>query len=72
MNPSGAEISRVDQPPIWVPVLQHGRGLMWYWPLSASQRSCPPPYCTQANSSAAVKPNGTAAKKSKAGDFFSQ
>src|SRR5262249_18268992 len=47
-------------------------GLTWTCPLGASHSSGPPPYWTHANNSAAVKPNGTAAKKLNAGDFFSQ
>jgi hypothetical protein len=62
----------VNQPPIWQPLLVQSSGLILNWPLSASHSSCPPPYCTQAISSLAVKPNGMAEKKYSAGDLLAK
>src|SRR5262249_58244535 len=64
--------SFVNQPPICTPVFVDISGLMLNPALNSSHSACPPPKWIQAAISSAVKPNGTAAKKIKGGEGFSQ
>ncbi len=63
---SSSEVIGVrNQPPICTPVLPAEKLLTPNSAASSSQSSWPPPKCSQASISCAVKPSGTAVKKLK-------